>query len=108
METLHQKFCRNCGKELHEGDRFCPNCGADQQIEALIQRKESNERWMITLLLCIWLGCFGAHRFYTKHTTTAVLQLITLGGCGIWTFVDLIIILMGNFKDAEGNPIQYK
>ena len=21
-------FCSKCGKELHEGDRFCKNCGA--------------------------------------------------------------------------------
>ncbi len=27
-------FCTNCGKELHEGDRFCANCGTKTRKEA--------------------------------------------------------------------------
>jgi TM2 domain-containing membrane protein YozV len=48
----------------------------------------------------------GIHRFYTGHTVIGVLQLLTLGGCGIWTLIDLIIIISGNFKDSEGNLIK--
>jgi len=37
---------------------------------------------------------------------TAVIQLLTLGGCGIWYLIDLIMILVGKYKDADGNYIK--
>jgi hypothetical protein len=37
-----------------------------------------------------------------------IAQLLTLGGCGIWAFIDFIIIIVGNYKDADGNPIKYR
>ncbi|HET9797077.1 MAG TPA: TM2 domain-containing protein [Gemmatimonadaceae bacterium] len=56
-------------------------------------------------LLCVFLGVFGAHRFYVGKTGTALLQLITLGGLGIWMLYDLIMLVTGEFTDAEGNRI---
>ncbi len=61
--------------------------------------------WMITLLLCGFLGYLGVHRFYTGHYLLGALQLITCGGFGIWAFVDLIFILMGKYTDAQGRPL---
>ena len=52
------------------------------------------------------MGVIGAHRFYTGHTTIGVIQLLTLGGCGIWVLIDFVMLLLGNFKDAEGNVIK--
>mgnify|MGYP000747754787 CR=1 FL=1 len=39
-----------------------------------------------------FLGGFGAHRFYVGKMGTAVLQIVTLGGLGIWVLIDLILI----------------
>lgn len=50
-------------------------------------------------------GGIGVHRFYAGKIGTGILQLITLGGCGIWTLVDLIMIIIGNFTDKDGNKI---
>ena len=61
--------------------------------------------WLVTLLLCIFLGGIGVHRFYAGKIGTGILQLITLGGCGIWTLIDLVMIITGNFTDGQGNPI---
>lgn len=58
-----------------------------------------------TGLLCFFLGFGGLHRFYTRHTALGWLQAFTLGGFFIWTLIDLVMILSGNFKDANGKAI---
>ena len=62
--------------------------------------------WMVTLLLCFFLGALGAHRFYTGKIGTGVAMLLTVGGCGIWALIDFIMILMDKFTDADGQPLQ--
>ena len=52
------------------------------------------------------LGGAGMHRFYTKHIAIGWLQLFTFGGFFIWTIIDLILILSGKFKDADGMLIK--
>ncbi|TAL40629.1 MAG: NINE protein [Methylovulum sp.] len=122
-------YCRNCGNEVSEkavmcvncgtppkaGDKFCYNCKAESTPNATICMKcgvslkgenpiqGEGKDWLTTLLLCFFLGFLGIHRFYTGHTGIGVVQLLTLGGCGIWTLIDFIIIIVGNFKDAKGN-----
>jgi len=62
---------------------------------------------LTALLLCFFLGAFGAHRFYLGKIKTAVLMLLTLGGLGIWSLVDLIIIDCGDGTDAEGRTLKF-
>ena len=69
---------------------------------------KSEKDWLTTLLLCLFLGGLGVHRFYVGKTGTGILQLLTVGGCGIWALVDLIMILTGSFTDKDGNPITNK
>jgi TM2 domain-containing membrane protein YozV len=65
----------------------------------------TDKRILPAFLLCFLLGIFGAHRFYVGKIGTAVLQIFTLGGLGIWTLVDLIMIIVGAFTDKNGNKI---
>ena len=67
--------------------------------------QKEGKSWLITLLLCIFVGYLGGHRFYTGKIGTGVAQLLTAGGCGIWTLIDLIQILTNKYTDADGNPL---
>ena len=69
---------------------------------------KSEKDWLVTLLLCLLLGGLGVHRFYAGKIGTGLLQLLTLGGCGIWSLIDLIMILTGKFTDKDGNEITNK
>ena len=73
-------------------------------IDASIAIPSSKNR-AVALVLCILLGVFGAHRFYVNKPGTAVAQLLTLGGLGIWTLVDFILILTGTFTDERGRRL---
>ncbi|MED4532730.1 TM2 domain-containing protein [Metabacillus fastidiosus] len=66
----------------------------------------SEKNWVVTLLLCFFLGGIGAHRFFVGKIGTGILMLITFGGFGIWSLIDLIIIIIGNFKDSENKLIK--
>ncbi|GHO53956.1 TM2 domain-containing protein [Ktedonobacter robiniae] len=66
---------------------------------------QQGKDWLITLLLCFFLGWLGVHRFYVGKTGTGIAMLLTLGGCGIWAFIDFILIITGSFTDANGQPL---
>ena len=103
MKQDNQKYCTECGELINIKAEICPKCGVRQQNSSVSNKK--NDKWLISVLLCLFLGGLGAHRFYTGHTGIGVIQLLTLGGCGIWALIDFIILLTGNFKDAQGHPI---
>ncbi len=71
-----------------------------------MSEKVSEKGFVPTILLCFFLGVLGIHRFYVGKIGTGVLQLVTFGGVGIWTLIDFVVIVMGNFKDAQGRPIK--
>ena len=80
--------------------------GAMQQV-VVNQRGggKSDKQKLVAALLCWFLGAFGVHRFYLGHTGIGLIQLFTLGMCGIWQFIDFIMILTGGVKDAQGRPL---
>ena len=57
------------------------------------------------ILLCLFWGGVGAHRFYLGRTKGGIGQLLTLGGLGWWALSDLIELCRNRLKDNDGNSL---
>lgn len=98
------KFCKHCGKIILKEAVICVNCGLQveelKQTEKIIINNSNGNRSMfraknkwIALGLCIFLGCFGGHKFYEDKNGLGVLYLLTGGLLGIGLLVDIITLL---------------
>jgi len=77
----------------------------EQQAPSTPAAPQEGKNWTVALILSILLGGIGVHRFYVGKIGTGVLMLLTGGGCGIWYIIDIIMIAMGKFTDAQGNDL---
>lgn len=68
----------------------------------------SPRSYLVTLLLCVFLGPLGVHRFYVGKVGTGVLMFFTMGLFGIWWLVDLLIVAAGSFTDAWGGIVRWR
>ena len=103
VPTRPTKYCQTCANVIDVMAVVRPNCGVLQPLPPGVA--ESEKRILPAFLLCFFLGVFGAHRFYVGKIGTGILQLVTLGGLGIWALIDLIMIIVGAFRDADGRKI---
>lgn len=126
-------YCVNCGVSRGKGDNYCPSCGkstnkcAEVCINCGVRLKsrisfDTNhglyKNKLIAILLCIFVGCFGIHRFYLGDNNKGFIILaLTLGGfltlgitsfiAGIWVIIDLILIILDKIPDSNGNIPQW-
>lgn len=66
-------------------------------------KTHAGDSWLVAVLLCLFLGCLGIHRFYLGYNTIGIIQLLTFGLFGIWTLIDLVRILIGTLKPKDGD-----
>lgn len=122
-------FCNKCGKEISDDSIMCNYCGtptnaapnsqsaafAGQQPQIVIMNQNnqqgyisavSDKDWLTALLLCIFLGVLGIHRFYVGKGGTGVIWLFTAGCFGIGWIIDLIMLVTGGFTDSLRRPLR--
>lgn len=113
-EAIKTKFCKHCGAKIPEDAVLCTACG--RQVEELkggaqpsivINNENTNtnmntnvvggkfrrarNKW-VSLLLCIFLGILGAHKFYEGKMGMGILYIFTGALFGIGWVIDLIAL----------------
>lgn len=53
---------------------------------------EKQVNWVLTLIMSVLFGQLGVDRFIMGNIGLGILKLITLGGCGIWWIIDIVLI----------------
>lgn len=125
--------CPNCGANCEREAKYCAYCGtpldfaapAENQIHIHYHQerqpeqpvraetvyvptaRKSDRSRVIALVLCLFFGIFGVHRFYLGKIGTGVLYLLTYGLLGFGLLADLISLLIGNPKDRQGLPVRW-
>lgn len=114
---MEEKFCKFCGSKIPMDAVLCTSCGrqveelksaqSGQQPSIVINNANTNtnvnaanglngrekNKW-VAVLLCLFLGAIGAHRFYEGKIGSGILYLCTLGLFGIGVTIDFIILLL--------------
>ena len=127
------KYCKFCGQVIDADCVVCPKCGkqveelkyskpdniiinnnnnvsssasasASASVGFGAMSNVSTKSWLTTLLLCLFLGVIGIHRFYVGKIGTGILMILLhmTGISAIWAVIDLILIILGKFKDKQG------
>ena len=74
----------------------------DDDTAALTSPAAGGTNQVTALLLCIFLGVLGIHRFYLGYIWQGIVQLLTLGGFLIWWIIDLVRIITGELQPNGG------
>lgn len=70
----------------------------------LTDLKSPKSKWL-AFILCLLLGWLGFHRFYVGKVGTGLIYMFSLGLCGVGVLIDLVVILLGGFKDCNGRML---
>ncbi len=71
-----------------------------------IKSQDNKQRhFLAVFFLSFMWGMFGVDRFYLGKVGTGILKLITFGGLGLWTIIDLVLIMSGAMRDKQGNEM---
>jgi hypothetical protein len=76
-----------------------------KKIRMYLVTSDNSKSRFIALMLCLFLGFVGGHSFYAGKYVFGILQLLTMGGFGIWNVIDFVLIAIGRYRDGKGHRI---
>lgn len=82
------------------------NQAVAEKTPGTMTQQVSDKGYVPAILICLFLGGIGVHRYWVGKIGTGILQTLTLGGLGVWALIDLIMIITGKFTDKEGRLIK--
>ena len=99
-------------------DRFCGGCRWDAENPKHHAERSlppsprelgppSDKNRLTTLLLCVFGGFLGLHRFYVGRTGSGVLWLVTFGLFSVGWIYDLVMVATGEFVDDRERRVLY-
>lgn len=114
------KFCLECGAKINRNAVICPHCGCQvdntiqNQPQIVINNSNQNQnqnnnmvsnnqgrvlcnKW-VSILLCIFLGWLGGHKYYERKIGTGIVYTCTFGFLFIGVIIDFLNLL------AKPNP----
>lgn len=116
---MENDVCGYCGYKKEEAAHVQPNTNQQSstpQPQIIINNQNvvtngiiagvSRKNKTTALLLCIFLGIFGIHRFYVGKIGTGLVYMFTGGLFGIGWIIDIVLIVTGNFKDSFDLPLR--
>ncbi|MDO4500878.1 MAG: TM2 domain-containing protein [Erysipelotrichaceae bacterium] len=93
-EVNDYQFCKYCGEKMDKGLNFCPYCGKPvNETVYSYQRKRKMKDKTVALLLCLFMGTAGAHKFYEGKIGMGFLYMFTGGLLGIGWIIDLVKLI---------------
>ena len=114
-------YCSYCGSQIQIGERINVNVNVkhdyrnapSQNVTHIHNQyiinnpvpQTSRKSRLVALILCIILGVLGIHHFYVGRIGMGILYFFTGGLACIGWIVDIVLILIGNYKDADGLPL---
>ena len=100
LTTEELKTWASAGKIT--GDSIVVDANGEHWNAKQIPGVFSNRDWLVALVLSVIVGTLGVDRFYLGKIGTGILKLITFGGLGVWTIIDIILIAIKKLDDKEG------
>ena len=97
--------CPQCGLRAGSKANVCPPASTFIR-SAPTESAASPKSRVVALILLLLVGWLGVHRFYVGKIGTGILYLLTFGFVGIGLLVDLILILIGTFRDKQGLEVR--
>ncbi len=101
--TAEMPIWANAANEVSDSDTDTDESGSSRYALA-----KSPKSWLATLLLCIFLGPLGVHRFYVGKIGTGIIWLCSHGVFDVGWITDIVMIVIGTFTDKQGRPIMRK
>lgn len=117
-------YCAKCGTQIDDAAVICPQCGCPTENFNQFQQAQSNVQQTVhvnvtapaaptvsaksrtaALVLAIFLGGLGIHKFYLGRVGMGILYLCTGGLFGIGWLIDIITIAVGSARDGFGLPV---